>query len=470
MAAPFDLIEEAKRLVRFNTVTWSSNVDCAVYVGFLFRKSGLAVSYQDSRAGEVIFMNVVGMAGKGKKPLLLATHLDTVDSGDPRLWTKTGGDPWKMTVRGDALYGLGSADTKLDILCKLSALASVDPRKMKRSVILLGTFGEESGLGGAARFCQGDLPKPEMALVGEPTGLSLVTRHKGLAVAEVIFKNKGLYRPNSAEWVYDAVFTGQAAHSSTPDLGVNAVDAAARFLENTAKKYGKIHILSWEGGSGHNVIPASSSLRFSLGGRPKTAFSSNSKQKIKATRLAPGWYPKLPWEEMVWTMDSARQLLTPHGKERDPAFKPPHMTWNFTWLQQKKEGWSLTVDARALPGKPVYKAIKNLEKKLWEKMGHPGPEWQFHLERDNPPLELDKKAPLAKLALSALKASRLPAKVAAKSGCTEAGLYSRVGIPSVVIGPGKSAGNIHRPNEANSIRQLKGAVKFYKNFLEKACF
>ena len=78
MAGPFDLIEEAKKLVRFNTVTTLSNADCAVYVGALMRKIGLGVSYQDSKQEEVLFMNVVGMSGRGKDPLLLATPLATV--------------------------------------------------------------------------------------------------------------------------------------------------------------------------------------------------------------------------------------------------------------------------------------------------------------------------------------------------------------------------------------------------------
>ena len=42
-AAPFDLIEEAKRLVRFNTVTWGSNADCAVHAAALMRKLGMQV-------------------------------------------------------------------------------------------------------------------------------------------------------------------------------------------------------------------------------------------------------------------------------------------------------------------------------------------------------------------------------------------------------------------------------------------
>ncbi len=472
MAAPipFDLAGEAKRLIRFNTVTWESNAECAVYVGSLFRKLGLEVSYQESRTGETLFMNVIGWIGKGKDPLLLTTHLDTVAPGDPRLWTKAGGDPWRLTVRGDRWTGLGVADTKLDLLCKLLAVSRLKRSEMKRPVLLAGTFGEESGLRGAARFCQGDLARPKMALVGEPSDLALVTRHKGLAVVEITFRTRGLFRPNSEQWVYEVTFQGQASHSSTPHLGVNAIGLSVRFLQELQKKFGKVAVLSWEGGEGHNMIPASARIRFCLPDRPKVVFRTSPQQKIRVERVPAGWYGTLPWEEVVWSLQTIEPLMAPLQKIQDRAFDPPHLTWNATQLKEGKEGWALTFDLRSLPGQSIQKVVKGLEGKLWKRLGHPGPTWQFRLERDNPALETDGKESLIRQARAALRAAKIPVRLAAKAGCSEAGLYSRVGIPSVVIGPGRAAGNIHRPNESISAKQLKAAIRFYQEFLERTCF
>ena len=122
-----------------------------------------------------------------------------------------------------------------------------------------------------------------------------------------------------------------------------------------------------------------------------------------------------------------------------------------------------------LPGNPIQRTIRGLEQKLWKRWGHPGDTWQFRLERDNPPLDQERGAPLVRIASVALRAARIPVKVAAKSGCSEAGLYSRVGIPSIVIGPGKSAGNIHQPNESMSLQQLRRAIRFYQEFLKTTC-
>ena len=468
-AAPFDLIEEAKRLVRFNTVTWSSNADCAVYAGALMRKAGLEVSYQESREGETLFLNVLGLAGKGKDPLLLATHLDTVAPGDPKLWTRTAGDPFRLTARGGALYGLGAADTKLDLLCKLLALGAMSPSKLKQPVIFLGTFGEESGLRGAARFCQGDFPRPKMALVGEPSELALVSRHKGLAVLEVTFRSRGLFRPDSEQWAYEALFRGQASHSSTPDLGENALEQSISFLKELRRKFPKIAVLAWEGGEGHNMIPASARLRFCPPDRPKSPFPPGARRKVKAERIPAGWYSLPPWQEALDCLEIARAVFSPLEKPRDKGFDPPQMTWNFTQMKESKEGWSLVFDLRPLPGQSLRAALKGFESKLWKRFGPPGSNWHYRLERDNPPLDLEAKEPVVRQVRAALKAARLPVRMAAKAGCSEAGLYSRVGIPSVVIGPGRARGNIHRPNESVPVSQLKAAIRFYRAFLERTC-
>src|SRR6266849_518416 len=61
------------------------------------------------------------LRGADPRGLLLVTHLDTVDPGPPEFWTETGGNPFALTQKGHRLFGLGSADTKLDALCKLFA-------------------------------------------------------------------------------------------------------------------------------------------------------------------------------------------------------------------------------------------------------------------------------------------------------------------------------------------------------------
>ena len=322
---------------------------------------------------------------------------------------------------------------------------------------------------GAARFCQGDLPRPAMALVGEPTDLQFVHRHKGFLVLEIPLKSQGLFRPNEEGWVYEASFHGQASHSSTPDLGDNALDRSLAFLQNLSKRFRKVTVLGWEGGTAHNIIPASSRLRFSLGERPKVSFRPAASQKISVQRLAPGWYSTLPWEDAAWCVETLSSSLEPHRKTQDRAFHPPQLTWNLTRMTEGKGEWGLAFDLRPLPGQNVQRAIHSFEQKLWKRLGSPGAAWQFRVERDNPALDLDPKSFLVREAKAALRAAKIPFRLGAKSGCSEAGLYGRVGIPSAVFGPGRSTGNIHRPNEGVPLRQIKATIRFYEAFLERVC-
>src|SRR4051812_41295554 len=72
--------------------------------------------------------NVIGIMGdplvdrKSKKGLLLNTHLDTVSPGLSENWTETDKDPFGAVIKNGKIYGLGSADVKLDFLCKLVAI------------------------------------------------------------------------------------------------------------------------------------------------------------------------------------------------------------------------------------------------------------------------------------------------------------------------------------------------------------
>jgi acetylornithine deacetylase/succinyl-diaminopimelate desuccinylase-like protein len=92
----------------------------------------------------------------------------------------------------------------------------------------------------------------------------------------------------------------------------------------------------------------------------------------------------------------------------------------------------------------------------------------LQIERDNMPLTPAPPA-LVDQVLTAMEAAGLPRVVATKAGCTEAGLYASAGIPSVVFGAGRAAGNIHAPNEWTSIAQLRQAVEFYAAFIEAFC-
>ncbi|MBI4313876.1 MAG: M20/M25/M40 family metallo-hydrolase [Candidatus Omnitrophica bacterium] len=464
-----DLIGEAKKLIRFNTVTTRSNAECAYYAGRLLHELNCRVQYQEQKEDGQSFLNVIGVVGEGgAAPLLLTSHLDTVDPGDPKAWTKTGKDPWKAVVRGDSIYGLGSADDKLDFLCKLMAVSQVDPKTLARPVMLMGTFGEERGLLGAIRFSQSTLPRPAMAIVGEPSELKLVHQHKGILVCELALLRKGIYHTETSQMAYEVEVRGSAAHSSTPKLGKNAIAAMLDFLKKLDQPVGKMKVLSLEGGTAANIIPDKCTALILPPGSGRR-LSTPKGVVIRPKRLSEGWYPTLPWVDLYSYMDRLPDLLAPFQKTRNSSFDPPGMTFATTKAGVRGGEMTLTFDIRSLPNQDMNRIAKRCEQLAWDLMGSPADRWHFRRERQNPALNVEKTAEVSRMMLSGMRAAGVRPRTAAKSGCSEAGWYQMIGIPSVVFGPGQAQGNIHQPNEHNSLRQIRKAIAVYRFLIERVC-
>ena len=63
----------------------------------------------------------------------------------------------------------------------------------------------------------------------------------------------------------------------------------------------------------------------------------------------------------------------------------------------------------------------------------------------------------------------LDSRPRAKPTSTEAGVFARAGCQAVVIGPGRSTGNAHEPNERIEIAQLEKAIDLYEQILLELC-
>src|SRR5205807_9550569 len=111
-------------------------------------------------------------------------------------------------------------------LCKAEAARRLQGRKCARPFWLLGTFGEEVGLRGARHFTQSELFRqvaPSQVLCGEPSELQLISAHKGYAVVRCTLRDaKARLVSSAGPGIEQLYFAGKAAHSSTPQLGVNA--------------------------------------------------------------------------------------------------------------------------------------------------------------------------------------------------------------------------------------------------------
>lgn len=185
--------------------------------------------------------NLTAMLDGGDGPLLLLnSHTDTVPVGQG--WTR---DPLKADIEDGKIYGRGSNDAKGCLVAMLIAAQKAFAANAPKGKVLIAASCEEEVLGQGLEVLLPTLPRPDAAVVGEPTGLKAAIAQKGLLLLEIIAKGRSAH----------------AAHGG----GINAVEAAARdvlalsklAIEKEHPALGKttLHVTQISGGDRHNVIP-----------------------------------------------------------------------------------------------------------------------------------------------------------------------------------------------------------------------
>jgi len=436
-----------KALIAAKSVCTESNLAVAALLARLLKRAGFRVTIQKARENGKSYANVVGIKGKGKDPLLLCSHLDTVPAGTASKWTKTGGHPWKAVVSGSKVYGLGSADDKGPLVAMVHAGSLWKASVLNRPLIVMGSFGEEHGMGGARLFVRSWKIKPRYAFVGEPTSLGITWRHKGMGAITIALRSS----LTAALQTKKNDFKGKQAHSSRPWTGDNALYKAADFLAAALRKNPKLLVASIEGGVAANVIPDAASLEtFSAASGPKR--------------------PAFPAGAIFTTTRAIAQEVAKLKKQKDPSIDPPVVTSNFGVARTRGNTLSVTFDFRLLPGQSIGPVHKTLSKKLPKILSKwPSIKASITVERDNPPLGTPVAHPILKLGKKMLKVSKLPLYLTTKPSCTEAGIYSNWGVPAVIFGPGDACGNIHSPNECIELSQIDKAIRFYDHLIGEYC-
>ncbi len=243
-------------------------------------------------------------AGDGENGLVVAGHTDTVPF-DAARWQL---DPFAGEVREGRLYGLGSADMKSFLAVALHAAARVDVRKLARPLVILGTADEESGMGGARALVAEGERLGARVLVGEPTGLKPINRHKGVLMERVRI-------------------TGRSGHASDPAAGLNAIDGAMAaitamhdFVDRLAEKLPDLgfpvpgptlNVGAIRGGDNPNRICASCELDVDLRLVPgMTTASARQGLRTGITRMLEGSGFELEFVALFEGVDP----LAPHGE------------------------------------------------------------------------------------------------------------------------------------------------------------
>jgi succinyl-diaminopimelate desuccinylase len=214
-------------------------------------------SWDVSRANITARVKSAGRKGS----LLFVSHLDVVGPGE----TDWQNPPFGAVESGGKIYGRGAADMKGAIASIVTAIGRVveSGTKLQGDIILVAAAGEETDSCGAERFIRhtlggfmrnyaAQLPEIAGVIITEPTDFEVVTAHRGMLWLKVTTK-------------------GKTAHSSAPQLGINAISSMKSFLDELQNyKFSfephkllddcSMSINTISGGKEINVVPDSCSI------------------------------------------------------------------------------------------------------------------------------------------------------------------------------------------------------------------
>ncbi|MBB4636046.1 M20/M25/M40 family metallo-hydrolase [Longimicrobium terrae] len=165
---------------------------------------GFDEAYMDN-AGNAIG-RITGTSGAPS--VLLCSHMDVVDVGDPAAWEHP---PYRGVVEDGFLHGRGAMDLKGPLALQLYAAARFVEDRPEGDLLCVFSVYEEKGGWGMMHFMDTSGIRPGAVILGEATGLDLCTGHRGHAELAVEIH-------------------GVAAHASTPERGRNPNDLLPHVL------------------------------------------------------------------------------------------------------------------------------------------------------------------------------------------------------------------------------------------------
>lgn len=156
-------------------------------------------------------VNLVAEIGSGHPVIGISGHMDVVSPGDESEWSS---DPFTLTERDGKLFGRGTNDMKAGLLnLALVMIELKENNELKNGTIrFMATTGEEVGGAGSKKLYEdGYMDDVEYLWVAEPSHDTIIYAHKGSLNLRI-------------------TSIGEAAHSSMPHHGYNAINPLMAYL------------------------------------------------------------------------------------------------------------------------------------------------------------------------------------------------------------------------------------------------
>ena len=278
----------------------SGELKVARHVAEFLSYAGLEAEVVEAAPGRFNAVGVLRGRGGGRR-LMLNGHLDTVGVDGME-------GPFSARVEGGRLYGRGAQDMKGGVAAALVAVeALAQEGSLDGDVIVAAVADEEYESAGTRALLRSGMTA-EAAIVMEPTGLEVVTAHKGFAWAEVKTQ-------------------GRAAHGSRPEEGRDAIAFMGRVLGEIERLQAELTAAPRHPLLGHGSVHAS----LISGGQEWSSYPSECRLSLER-RLLPG--------EDAETFDRELSEALSRLSSEDPEFRA-HYRLGYSALALETERDSL---------------------------------------------------------------------------------------------------------------------------------
>jgi len=245
------VIDILQKLVEFPSYEEDGMRKCAQFLSNELSRVGFTVAVDD-------LSNVYGTRqfAHGNGAFLINTHFDTVSPSTN--WTR---NPLQVSVEGDRLYGLGTADSKGGIAATLHALRDLDQCRFKKLDVLFSNYEDNATVFDGKRW------------LGTPYFLAhnRLEAKNGINIEGTVQGDRFMVSLGCGGRVgFDVTVIGREAHTAEPSwrtLGHNAIYDMIKVIETLRKMpaakmtiddydaYTELNVSLIQGGKAINIVP-----------------------------------------------------------------------------------------------------------------------------------------------------------------------------------------------------------------------
>ncbi len=493
-----DFLSQAQKFLEIKSVAEEGNEEAINFLIPLFEQAGAKLvlqlvphSIKDHSKRQYNLLAIFGddlVDSRTRKGLLLTAPVDTAGPGNAADWTALGGNPFKPKLEGDAIYGLGAANSKLNFLAMLAAAESFTKARFQQPLYIAATCGGESILAGCRYLIQSGAVNPRYVIVGRPTNLKLQHTEKTHLAFHVRISFVSVER--DAQDFNAKIFVSsrsKGVHSAHPEAEKNALENVLFFLESLKSSPIENKLISLHGAAGLYRMPDTASAGVVIRSKDLDSIrdrfrsiSANYREcqfEMRMGGTGDRGVRLLP-EEVYLALKMLRTEFKAMNEAfapvRDSAFHPDHSAVILSSIAQDRDALDLTIQLNLLPEFGSPEARKEVEKDFKDRVASVARHFRavsIECRRTHATQRYftDPSSTFMTTLRADMQRSGLPSDFVVGNCVSEAAHFSEKNYETVAFGVGEPVTGVNCPNEKAKTEDLQSAIRFYSRAIEAFC-